>query len=57
MCPADWSEQRKEEVANLVLGALRGLLLARRTSGDERAAAAGLAALERALAREVEAGS
>jgi AcrR family transcriptional regulator len=55
MCPAGWSEQRREEVANLVLGALRGLLLARRTSGSDREAAAGLAALERALTREVEA--
>jgi AcrR family transcriptional regulator len=56
ICPAGWSEQRKHEVATLVLGALRGLLLARRTSGDEEDAAAGLAALERALAREVAAG-
>jgi AcrR family transcriptional regulator len=57
ICPAGWAEQRKEEVANLVLGALRGLLLARRTSGSDREADAGLAALERALAREVHAGS
>jgi AcrR family transcriptional regulator len=56
ICPAEWSGRRKHEVASLVLAALRGLLLARRTSGDERDAAAGLAALERALAREVEAG-
>lgn len=33
--------------------ALRGLMLARRTSGDEHASAAGLAVLERALVREV----
>jgi AcrR family transcriptional regulator len=52
ICPGEWSEQRKEEVAALVLAALRGLLLARRTSGTEREAAAGLAALERALRRE-----
>lgn len=56
ICPTEWSEQRKQEVANLVLAALRGLLLARRTSGKEQDAAAGLAALERALAREVAAG-
>src|SRR5689334_12394760 len=56
LCPEGWGDQRKEEVAHLVLGALRGLLLARRTSGDDRGAAAGLAALERALTREVEAG-
>jgi hypothetical protein len=56
ICPAEWSAQRKHEVSALVLAALRGLLLARRTSGDELDAAAGLAALERALARETEAG-
>jgi AcrR family transcriptional regulator len=56
LCPAGWTERRRQEVAALVLAALRGLLLARRTSGDERAAEAGLAALERALAREVAAG-
>ncbi len=57
ICPAEWTEQRKHEVADLVLAALRGLLLARRTSGDEHDASAGLAALERALAREITAGS
>jgi AcrR family transcriptional regulator len=56
ICPAEWSERRKHEVSALVLAALRGLLLARRTSGDEHDAAAGLAALERALAREAGAG-
>jgi DNA-binding transcriptional regulator YbjK len=53
LCPPGWSEQRKQEVANLVLAAMRGLLLARRTSGNEQDSAAGLAALERALAREI----
>src|SRR5690242_2113447 len=57
ICPAEWTEQRRHEVAALVLAALRGLLLARRTSGNEQDAAAGLAALERALAREIAAGS
>ena len=56
LCPTGWSEQRKQEVANLVLAAMRGLLLARRTGGDEQDSAAGLAALERALAREIAAG-
>lgn len=56
LCPEGWSEQRKQEVANLVLAAMRGLLLARRTSGNEQDSAAGLAALERALAREIAAG-
>jgi AcrR family transcriptional regulator len=55
ICPAGWTEQRRHEVASMVLAALRGLLLARRTSGDDRDAAAGLAALERALAREIDA--
>ena len=55
ICPAGWPEQRRDEVANLVLAALRGLLLARRTGGSDREAEAGLAALERALAREAEA--
>jgi hypothetical protein len=56
LCPPGWSEQRKQEVANLVLAALRGLLLARRTSGNEQDSAAGLVALERALGREIAAG-
>jgi len=55
ICPAEWSDRRKDEVAALVLAALRGLLLARRTGGGDPDA--GLAALERALAREVAAGS
>ena len=53
ICPADWAEQRKQEVANLILAALRGLLLARRTGGNEHDPRAALAALERALDREV----
>jgi AcrR family transcriptional regulator len=57
ICPAGWTERRKQEVADLVLAALRGLLLARRTSGDEHDPGAGLAALERALAREIGADS
>lgn len=57
ICPGEWSEQRKHEVANLVLATLRGLLLARRTSGNDHDPRAGLAALERALAREIAAGS
>jgi hypothetical protein len=55
ICPAEWTERHKQEVANLILAALRGLLLARRTSGNEHSPRAGLAALERALAREIEA--
>lgn len=55
ICPAGWTERRRQEVAELVLAALRGLLLDRRTSNLERDAGAGLAALERALAHELEA--
>lgn len=57
ICPTEWSDQRKHEVANLVLAALRGLLLARRTSSHAHDPTAGLAALERALAREIAADS
>jgi AcrR family transcriptional regulator len=57
ICPPGWTERRKQEVANLVLAALRGLLIARRTGGTESDPAAGLDALERALEREVAAGS
>lgn len=57
LCPASWSDRRKQEVAELILAALRGLLLARRTSSGASDADAGLAALERALAREMEAGA
>lgn len=57
ICPADWTEQRKQEVAELILGALRGLLLTRRISGGQEDPRAGLAALERALAREIQAGA
>jgi AcrR family transcriptional regulator len=55
ICPPEWTERRKQEVAELILAALRGLLLARRTSSDQLHPDAGLAALERALAREAEA--
>jgi len=52
ICPPGWTERRKQEVSELILAALRGLLLARRTSGDQLHPDAGLAALERALIRE-----
>ena len=34
ICPADWDPQRKHEVAELILGVLRGFLVEWRTSGD-----------------------
>ena len=53
LCPQAWSEQRKDEVAELILAALRGFLVQRRTSPDgETGGEAGLAALLRMLERE-----
>lgn len=52
ICPADWSPERKEAIAVLVLASLRGLLADRLTSGDDRRVNAGLEALFRALDRE-----
>ena len=52
ICPPDWSEQRKLEVSELIMAALRGFLIDRLTSGNSDGTAAGLAALERALDRE-----
>jgi AcrR family transcriptional regulator len=51
-CPEDWSEQRKLEVAHLILGALRGFLIERATTGRVVGVEAGLAALRRAVGRE-----
>jgi AcrR family transcriptional regulator len=52
LCPPHWSEQRKREVAELILATLRGFLVDWLTSGDTAGATAGLAALVRALERE-----
>jgi len=52
ICPAGWSEQRKAEVAELILATLRGFLIEWRTSGDGAGIEAGFAALVRALERE-----
>lgn len=59
MCPPQWSDRRKEEVAELVFAALRGFLVQRRTGGAGDPAdsgEAGLAALLRMLEREEAAG-
>jgi len=57
MCPPEWSDQRKNEVAELVFAALRGFLVQRRTGGDGAdGGEAGLAALLRMLEREEAAG-
>jgi len=56
LCPADWSERRKLEVAEMILAVLRGFVVGRRTSGDTAGIAAGFEALMRALDREEAAG-
>jgi len=56
ICPPDWSEQRKVEVAEMILAALRGLLIDRLTSSDTAGVEAGFEALTRALDREEAAG-
>jgi AcrR family transcriptional regulator len=52
VCPPDWSEQRKVEVAEMILAALRGFLIDRLTSGNTAGVQAGFEALTRALDRE-----
>ncbi|MEP7019176.1 MAG: TetR/AcrR family transcriptional regulator [Pseudonocardiales bacterium] len=52
LCPPDWSEQRKVEVSEMILAALRGFLVDWRISGDAAGIDAGFAALTRALDRE-----
>jgi AcrR family transcriptional regulator len=56
VCPADWSDGRKLEVAEMILAVLRGFLVDARTSGDTAGIAAGFEALARALEREEAAG-
>ncbi|GAA1582797.1 MULTISPECIES: hypothetical protein [Kribbella] len=55
LCPDDWAEERRTEVAELILGTLRGFLIEWRTSGDAAGIEAGFAALTRALEREEQA--
>jgi len=57
LCPERWSDERKLEVAELILGTLRGFLVEWRTSGDAAGIAAGFEALGRALEREEAAGA
>ena len=54
MCPPEWSDRRKDEVAELVFAALRGFLVQRRTGGlaGDAGGEAGFAALLRMLERE-----
>ena len=52
VCPPDWPEQRKLEVAEMILAALRGFLIDQLTSGNTAGVEAGFEALTRALDRE-----
>ncbi|PZS18577.1 MAG: TetR family transcriptional regulator [Pseudonocardiales bacterium] len=52
ICPQGWSDQRKLEVAEMILAVLRGFLVDRVASGDTGQDAAGFEALARALDRE-----
>jgi DNA-binding transcriptional regulator YbjK len=52
LCPAGWQVERKRQVSVMILGALRGFLVDRRTGGDDDSIEAGFAALTRALDRE-----
>jgi DNA-binding transcriptional regulator YbjK len=52
ICPPDWPEQRKLEVSEMILAALRGFLIDWLTSGNTTGVEAGFEALARALDRE-----
>ncbi|MFE7329854.1 TetR/AcrR family transcriptional regulator [Streptomyces sp. NPDC057565] len=56
ICPEDWSDRRRHEVAEMILATLRGFLVERVTSGDTAGVDAGFEALIRALEREEAAG-
>ena len=52
ICPPEWPDRRKLEIAEMILATLRGFLVDARTSGDIAGIAAGFEALTRALDRE-----
>ncbi|MFC1415769.1 TetR/AcrR family transcriptional regulator [Streptacidiphilus cavernicola] len=52
ICPEEWSDRRKQEVASMVLAVLRGFLVHWRTGGSLDGVETGFAALVRALERE-----
>jgi AcrR family transcriptional regulator len=56
ICPPQWHDQRKLEVAEMILAALRGFLIDWLTSGSTTGVEAGFEALSRALEREEAAG-
>jgi AcrR family transcriptional regulator len=56
ICPPQWPDQRKLEVAEMILATLRGFLIDWLTSGNTTGVEAGFEALARALEREEAAG-
>ena len=52
LCPDGWSEQRKFEVAEMIMAVMRGFLMDWRTTGEAVRIEAGMEALARALERE-----
>jgi AcrR family transcriptional regulator len=56
ICPPDWTDQRKLEVAEMILASLRGFLIDWLTSGSITGVESGFEALARALDREEAAG-
>jgi AcrR family transcriptional regulator len=56
ICPPEWTDQRKLEVAEMILASLRGFLIDWLTSGSTTGVESGFEALARALDREEAAG-
>jgi AcrR family transcriptional regulator len=56
ICPPEWTDRRKREVAELLIATFRGLLVGWLTNGDEEGLQAGLQALVRMMEREEAAG-
>ena len=56
LCPEHWSGQRKLEVSEMILAALRGFIVDWLVSGNTTGVEAGFEALDRALEREEAAG-
>lgn len=57
ICPPEWPEQRKLEVAEMIMAVMRGFIVEWLTSGNTAGIEAGFEALARALEREEAAAS
>ena len=57
ICPPEWTDRRKLEVAEMILASLRGFLIDWLTSGSTTGVESGFEALARALDREEAAGA